>query len=730
MSRPESLSFIRCRGAWSARRARNIRRPVLVQLAMTLPAGGLERYCRYAQTIDAAKLPTFLNTRYASEPRGLRVGPWPGWRGIPELPIVKLHTGHEVVTGKYYFLGDEELAGELRVMFPCQQGLGLRLRFETEDASLRPLSAQVGGNLPAWAPPQAVSLRPELSGQHPRLVLDAAGLLQLRQELRGSKTPHWRRLRKLVRDSWELPYETTPEGKVLPGRERLTGADRMLIAAAMAQLQPTAKTIAWAKRTYFAYLRETTRPDFGPLGIDTQSGEVLYLLCVGYDWLHGAMIPRERTRAQKRLWEIAEICRRHLDPARRDYAQAHYLGCGLGMLAFAFLFWEEHPAAKAWAAELRGAFARVLAMLPADGFFPHGLNLWIYEHGFLHRWLELFRQCAGEDLWKETPYFAAASRFRAAATSPDEQCGVTFGDPQYRVTGDSWCHLLTANRLNDASAQALGERLLNQHPEDTDHRHAPPRRRVYELLWHQPKLPAKPLGDGLSTFADGGQSFVRRGQTLVTLRSGAPLGRQRRAAGEVGGYGHSDPCNGALLVWRGGTFVGSGPGPLYRRDTALHNLVTIDGRGQIGDSCVWYPDLLEERFIPPAPVVSRRGDTVRIICELAAAYLPQLGVRRYTRVIVIASDGSLRGEDEIELDAKAEIAWHWHTRAKVTSAGGDLILRGPGCRARLAVEPEPGSLQREQPECFVAAYPHEGTVGTEITVTRFSAKTVFRWELK
>lgn len=726
----QALRFKKDRaGGWRATVAKTVRRPVLVEMGLTLPAGYLERFCRYARPIDPAQPPTFLNTLYAPEPPGIRVGPWPGWRGIPELPEVRLHTGRETVTGKYYFLGDEELSGELRVMFPCQQGIDRNLRFESPDPQLQPRRAQLQGNLPAWAPPVPVTLRRDLRGRHPRLVLDAAGVEQLRGEIRGEKAPHWRRIKKLVRDSWALPYATTPEGKVLPGKERLTGADRMLIAAAVALLQPTAKNTAWARRTYFAYLRETARPDFGPLGIDTQSGEVLYLLCVGYDWLHGAMTPRERTRAITRLWAVAEICRKHLDPARRDYAQAHYLGCGLGMLAFAFLFWDEHPAAQAWAAELRGAFTRVLAMLPADGFFPHGINLWIYEHGFLHRWLELFRQCAGEDLWNTTPYFAAAARFRAAATSPDDSCGVTFGDPQYRVTGDSWCHLLSANRTGDAEAQALGERLLNQHPLDTDHRHSPPRRRVYELLWHDPRRPAQPPGDAVTNFRDGGQVFVRRGDTLVTLRSGAPLGRQRRAAGEVGGYGHSDPCNGAVLVWRGGTFVGSGPGPLYRRDTALHNLVTIDGRGQVGDSCVWFPDFLEERYIPPEPVVRKIRGGVRITCELAAAYLPQLGVRRHTRIIVVGDDGSLRGEDVIELTREAELTWHWHTRAKVTLAAGDYVLRGPGCRARLSIEPEPGTQLRIQPESFVAAYPHEGTVGTVIKLTRFTARTTIGWHL-
>lgn len=716
-------------GLARARVSRPIARPVLVEVGLTLPVGYLEKHCRYARLVDPTALPTFLNTEYAVTPPGLRVGPWPGWRGIPELPALTLRCGAAVVAGKYYFLGDEEVVGELRVMFPCEAGIAGTLELVSPDPTLRPVRAQVVANLPAYAPPQPVTLRPQLRGQHPRLVVDAAQVAVLRREIRGSRSPHWRRLQRLIRASWALPYATTPEGKVLPGPERLTGADRTLIAALTALLRPDAKTTAWAKRTYFAYLRETARPDFGPLGIDTQSGEVLYLLCVGYDWLHGAMTPAERTRARRRLWEVAAICRRHLDPARRDYAQAHYVGCGLGLLAFAFLFWDEHPEAYAWAAELRGAFARVLAMLPADGFFPHGLNLWIYEHGFLLRWLELFRQCTGEDLWRATPYFAAASRFRAAATSPDEKFGVTFGDPQYRVTGDSWCHLLIANRTGAREGQALGEALLDQPPTGTDHRHAPPRRRVYELLWHAVNGPKATSAQPVASFPDGGQIFVRRGDTLVTLRAGAPLGRQRRAAGEVGGYGHSDPCNGAVLVWRGGTFVGSGPGPLYRRDTALHNLVTIGGRGQIGDSCVWFPDFIAEGVIPPGPRIERRRGNTVLRCELASAYLPHLGVRRHTRTVTIAADGSLRGEDVVELRAADEIAWHWHTWAKVREREGAFHLTGPGCRACLTVEPVGGTQLRVQPERFVAAYPHEGTVGAEITATRHAARTVFRWRL-
>ncbi len=716
-------------GKFRASLARAVRRPVLVEVGLSLPPGYLEKHCRFARLIKEAKPPTFLNTMFAEQPPGTRVGPWPGWRGIPELPVLQLETMARTMTGKYYFLGDEEAEGELRVMFGCEEGLSGTVTLNIPDPELRPVRAQGLKNLPTLAPALAVSLRPKLREVHPRLVVDAKQVVELRNNIRNSRISHWRRLQKLVKDSWGLPFRTTPEGKVLPGPERLSGADRTLIAACMALLRPTKINTAWALRTFFAYLRETKRADFEPLGIDTQSGEVLYLLCVAYDWLHEFMSPAQRVRAQGQLFEIAAICRRHLDPERRDYAQAHYLGCGMGLLAFSFLFWEEHPEAKAWAAELRGAFGRVLAMLPTDGFFPHGLNLWIYEHGFLLRWLELLRQGTGEDLWKDAPYFAAASRFRAAATAPDRRYGITFGDPQYRVSGDSWCHLLIAQRTGEASAQAIGETLLNQRPEGTDHRHAPPRRRVYELLWHKVKLKPRALGEGVERFADGGQVFVRRGKTLVTLRSGSPLGRHRRTAGEVGGYGHTDPCNGAVLVWRGGTFVGSGPGPLYRRDTALHNLVTIGGRGQVGDSCVWYPDFLEAGFIPPEPVVRQRGSDTHIRCELTSAYLPHLGVLRHTRKVVVSGEGSLRGEDVIELGNPEAITWHWHTRAQVLIKASSFFLRGPSCRALLSIEPEIGTQVRIQPETFVAAYPHEGTVGTVISVSRFAAQTTFRWQL-
>ncbi len=200
------------------------------------------------------------------------------------------------------------------------------------------------------------------------------------------------------------------------------------------------------------------------------------------------MTADERERARKRLWEVADICWDHLGYERHDYGQAHFLGCGLGILAFSFLFWESHPRAKEWASYLRGTFQRVMRMLPQDGFFPHGVNLWIYEYGFLLRWLELFRVCAGEDLWGSTDHWRNASLFRACTTSPDFLYGITIGDPQYRVGGDAWCHYLIAARTGSDEAQWLAEQLADGPHAGVDFRHIPPRRRVYEFLYYDASI--------------------------------------------------------------------------------------------------------------------------------------------------------------------------------------------------------------------------------------------------
>jgi hypothetical protein len=586
---------------------------------------------------------------------------------------------------------------------------------------------------PLRAVPRAVHILPSIRGAHPRLLIARDDLASLRASARSTHRVHLERIRALLAVP-SLPAEVTPESKAPSGPERVRPEDRAVLAALIALVEPSMVSTEAALAAMRAFVADTRRPDFEPWGIDTQSGEMLFLLCLVYDWLFDLIPEEERREVRSWLWSAAERVRAHLSPGRTDLAQAHYLGCGLGLLAFACLFHEDHPRADAWLSECRGALDTVLAMVPEDGFHPHGTNLWIYEYGFLLRWIEILRVCTGEDLW-HVPHWANASAFRAATMSPDARCGVTFGDPQHRVGGDAWCHYLIAARTGSGRANAIGDALVNGSHEGVDFRSVPPRRRVYEFLFDDPAVPAVVRSAGMEYFADGGQITVRTGRDgagLFTFRAGPPLGASRYMAGERGGYGHADPCSGSFLWYADGTFFVAGAGPVYRRDSSLHNIVTIDGRGQIGDGTVWAPDYFPPECLSPRPEIVRDGATVSLAVDLAHAYLPHLGVLRCNRSLLIDPVRErIVGIDIVTCRAPSNIEWSLHSHARFSQhpVHGSPVWRAGSERKALTIfllhpsgdEPAAGSSE------FVPAYPNDGTPGYVLRWRHTGAHARFVW---
>jgi hypothetical protein len=385
-------------------------------------------------------------------------------------------------------------------------------------------------------------------------------------------------------------------------------------------------------------------------------------------------------------------------------------------LSFACVFREEHPQAGAWLEECRGALDTIMTMLPGDGFHPHGANMWIYEYGFLLRWLEIFRVCAGEDLW-DHPHWKNASAFRAATLSPDSLYGVTFGDPQFRVGGDAWCHYLIAARTRSPHAMQTANALVDGPHAGVDFRSVPPRRRVYEFLYFDPSVLPEAMRPDVQHFADGGQITVRTGSEgdgLFTFRAGPPIGATRYAAGERGGYGHADPCNGSFLWYTGGTFMVSGPGPTYRRDSALQNIITINGHGQIGDGTVWLPDFFPPETLSPRPAVVVERDAVSVNVDLAPVYLPYLGVRRYHRALSIdRTRRRVLGVDDVTCSAQSTIEWNLHSHIPFTLPGADGLRTFHASAPEITLSvfllaPLEGDTSTGL-SAFVPAYPNDGT---------------------
>lgn len=696
---------------------------VTLLVACDAPEFPFEQHCRFVRQKTPGGPYTFASMEFRERPPGLRVGPWPGWRGIPEMPGLVAFVGGRRHELKVMFWGDELSQRHLRAVCVLPSGEGGALTVTTPDPRIVPRRVHLYTTYTVFAQKVPVRLRPELKGVHPRLLITPDQIVSQRKKAAGSHQAYWAKILALL-GHWDLPYEQTPESKAVEGPQRLSAEDRVLLSAWVALIEPGRDTVGFALGAYDDYRQLTAAPGFEPLLIDTQAGEVLFILSVGYDLLAGSMTPQQKEAAKQRLYEVAEICSSHLGEERRDYAQAHYLGCGLGLLAFSFLFWGEHPRAAEWAARLRGALACVLGLLPPDGFYPHGINLWIYEFGQLLRWLELFRICTGEDLWHTAPGLSKASEFRGATLSPDSLYGVTMGDPQFRVGGDSWCHFLIASRTGSDAARWLGERLLDLPHDGVDVRSVPARRRVYEFLYSEPAIGKPP--PATAHFEDGGQVCVREGESLFTFRSGPPLGSRRYRSGEYGGYGHSDPCNGAFLLVKGGTFIASGPGPVYRRDSSLHNVVTVNGQGQIGDSTVWMPDFLPPEALAERAEVRVEGALTFISVDLASAYLPHLGVERCRRAVCVRGGCFVLGVDIVRCREHASIEWNAHAWKPFTRLpGGAQFEFLPGTRL-VILEPADVVCETGVTE-FVPAYPNPGRCDHQLRATVFGREARFVW---
>jgi hypothetical protein len=497
-------------------------------------------------------------------------------------------------------------------------------------------------------------------------------------------------------------------------------------------VDPTPESTRRARESFLAYLAQTKAPGFEPLRIDTQAGETLFILCVGFDWLFDHLSAEEREHAREWLFVVADRCWSYLGYERRDYAQAHFLGCALGLLAFAFLFWEEHPRSEEWAEYLAGVLQVVLTMLPADGFFPHGINLWIYEYGFLLRWMEIFRVCAGRDLWSVSPHWPNASRFRMSVTSSDGLLGLTFGDPQYRVTGDAWLHYLIGARTGSVEALALGEMLAGVSHEGVDFRASPPRRRVYEFLYREETRTTPREQPPVASFSDGGHISVRSMDSLICFRAGPPLGSQRYRSGEYGGYGHADPAQGGILLLHKGELLICGPGPVYRRETAHHGCPTVDGRGQLGDSLVWLPDFFPPSVLTPTPEVRVDGSRVAISADLSPAYLPWTGVLAAHRSLYVDLDRCIVGSDRIRCDRKRSIQWHLCSRFPVVAneAGdGPAFLLGPDESSRVelrVLQPVPLTWHCSQAD-VVPGYTNDGAPLYTLTLSSENKSVEIVW---
>jgi hypothetical protein len=73
-----------------------------------------QRYCRFVRQRSSPGPYTFPAMEFSPEPDGIRVGPWPGWRDIPRIPVLGIRYGSVDAEVRESFWGDEIQCSVLR----------------------------------------------------------------------------------------------------------------------------------------------------------------------------------------------------------------------------------------------------------------------------------------------------------------------------------------------------------------------------------------------------------------------------------------------------------------------------------------------------------------------------------------------------------------------------------------------------------------------------------------
>jgi hypothetical protein len=162
----------------------------------------------------------------------------------------------------------------------------------------------------------------------------------------------------------------------------------------------------------------------------------------------------------------------------------------------------------------------------------------------------------------------------------------------------------------------------------------------------------------------------------------------------------------------------------------MHNAITVDGRGQAGDSCVWAPDFLAPEFIPNRPEVISEKNEIAVRMDLTPTYLRHLGVVRHVRTLRIDAELNISGRDDIELHRTRQIRWHLHSwcPVKILKKGdGPEFELGSICH--IAFSRLSGTRIFRRTETFVPAYPNDGQRGTVVSVGRMADQAVLKWRI-
>lgn len=554
------------------------------------------------------------------------------------------------------------------------------------------------------------ALRPELAGVHPRVYLTDKDLVELRKRARTSHRELWQKTISKVR---ALAGDPPPP----PAQKRRQQNDVGLAIAEAAfvyKIEGDTKYLEAAKKfmdaavSYDIWGYANNKPN-----VDLAAGHLLYGMGWAYDLLYHDLTENERARYREKLIRQARLLTDYFKPKpgrTYAYSQNHTFIplTGLGVAAYAL--YDETPEARAWASLTRAIYDRVLATYSQDGYYYEGFEYWIFSTPWLVHYMDAHAHATGEDLYG-LPGFRQMHKYVAHSTLPTGKYVFDFGDifegPLTRAgEGEDYkrthfqgrfytnYNLLyrMAQRFQSGEAQGVAEWLKGFDQVNAED--------FWSLVWYDPKLKAVPIERQRSWhyFADHDVFYWRnnwsKDATAFAFKCGPPEGHHTAVSLQQFpdwrlSSGHAHPDANSFIIFARGEYLTGDTGYAGLPMTEHHNTLLVNGKGQAKEGTghdvftdVPYADL--NRIHISEVKVARNRVLVR--GNAAAAYGPELGVKKFLREFVYTPRAGFTVTDDVETTNSSTLTFLLHADNRFEKLGANRFTIKAG-RVKLLVDP-------------------------------------------
>lgn len=546
------------------------------------------------------------------------------------------------------------------------------------------------------------SLKKELTGVHPRVYM-TQGDIDLLKEKAKSQKELWQTALSRVRALTTEPAPAPAQERRVQNEVGLGIAEAAFVYKITGEKKylDAAKKYIDAGISYNTWGYEYNKPN-----VDLAAGHLLYGMGWGYDLLYNDLTPAERTRVREKLVKQARLLHEFFKPKSGKtyaYSQNHTFIPISGLAITAYALMDEVPEAKEWAATSRAIFDRVLETYTQDGYFYESMEYWIFSTPWIVHYMDAHHHATGEDLYATTPGFRNAHKYVSHITLPGGEFNFDYGDiyagpvtrarkgndyERERINGKFRTNYNIiynlASRYGNAEAQGVADWLKSKGQVNAEE--------FWTFIWYNPKIQPVAIERQPTRhyFEDHGVVFWRSSwkddATAFSFKAGPPEGHS--ATAKVRAFpdwrlssGHAHPDSGSFIIWANGKYLTGDSGYAGVPMTEHHNTLVFDSLGQHKEGKghdvfvgVSYDRMNQIRI----EKVSMTDKDAEIIADIAPAYEPEVGVKKFKRTFKFTAPGTFWVNDSVETDRPRTITSFLHSDNKIVAETGGRFIFEPG----------------------------------------------------